>query len=424
METKKVFPINNEAACVFKWGWNTFRLYTGSSSSCHRIKNVFVPLDKFNDFHNTPEVLNDRALMLNGEWPTGRGCEYCKDVEDAGGISDRLYHNPMEGLTPVDFVPGENELHVTPRILEIYLNNTCDLSCVYCVPIFSSKINDELKKYGPFTEIGLKPIDRTPDHRKYFEKMIEWLPVNYHKLQRFLVQGGEPFLQKEFHEMLDVLETLENPQLEFSVNSNLNADISVFEKFIPRIKKMLVDRKIKRFDITCSIDCWGPQQEFARYGLNLNRWQKNFEFLLQHKWLYINTGHTMTSLTIKTMPDLQQILNNYLQQGYKFNSTYGYVDGPLQELYDPSIFGGKFFKNDLDKLVSITPEDTHQQKRAKERLIGIVHYIQNATLNPDRLKKLSVTLDQLDFRRKTNWRQIYPEIDQFFKTNGITNVVQ
>jgi MoaA/NifB/PqqE/SkfB family radical SAM enzyme len=29
-------------------------------------------------------------------------------------------------------------VHVTPRILEVYFDNTCNLKCLYCGPHFSS----------------------------------------------------------------------------------------------------------------------------------------------------------------------------------------------------------------------------------------------------------------------------------------------
>lgn len=420
---KKTFPIKNEAACVFKWGWNTFRLYNGKSSSCHRIDPVFVPLDDFENFHNTPEVLNDRRLMFQGQWPTGRGCEYCKDVEAAGGISDRLFHNEMEELTPVDF--GNGNLHVTPRIQEIYLNNTCDLACMYCAPNFSSKINQELKKLGPLpTMMHIQPLNRSPDQQKYLAKMLEWLDKNYHNLRRFLMQGGEPFLQKEFFQVVDHMETLSNPDLEFSVNSNLNADTKIFEEFVPRVRKLLLDRRIKRFDITCSIDCWGPAQEFIRFGLNLEQWKKNFEFLSQHRWIYISTGHTITSMSLHSMPALLKMLNDYEQnQGLKYNQTFGYVDGPTQILYDPINFGGKFFKDVMDEILELAPRRTDQQKRNHERLTGIVQYIKNSQPDRERLKRLYQTLDHYDVRRGTDWKSVLPEIYQYFLENEITYVV-
>jgi pyruvate-formate lyase-activating enzyme len=419
----KVFPIRNDAACVFKWGWNTFRLYNGKSSSCHRVEPVFVPLDQMDNFHNTQEVLNDRKLMLDNQWPVGRGCEYCREVEIAGGVSDRQYHNNIPGLTPVDFDADAGTLSVTPRVLEIYLNNTCDLACVYCLPHFSSKINDELNRYGPLPGTQVVNLTRHTDHRSYFDHLLTWLGKNSSKLVRLSVQGGEPFLQREFFEMMDYIETLDNPELELTVNSNLNADTEVFEKFIPRIRRMLVDRRIKRFDFTASIDCWGPQQEFVRYGLDLEKWQRNFEYILQHKWLYITAGHAITALSIGTMPKMQEILNGYMAQGHRINQTFHYVDGPYQDILDPTIFGGEFFKDTLAQILAVVPDQTDQQRRAKDRMIGIADYIIKSKPSPERLVKLHSALDQFDQRRGTNWRSLFPEINNYFIENGISNVV-
>ena len=250
--TNRVFPIRNNTACVYKWAWNTFRLYNATSSSCHRVNPVTVPLDKFDDFHNTPEVLNDRQKMLAGEWP-GRGCEYCENVEKQGGVSDRLYHNDIPGLTPVDFDSLGNQ-RVTPRIVELYLTNTCDLACVYCLPGFSSRINDELKKYGSYP-IGIVPIKQLSNRDQYFTAWLNWLDQNYQHLDRVSILGGEPFLQKEMWSILEFVGTKKNQNLTISVNTNLNASPDTVKRFVETCKNLIVNKKIKRVHIDASLDC-------------------------------------------------------------------------------------------------------------------------------------------------------------------------
>lgn len=418
MSAGRIFPIKNHSACVWKWGWNTFRLYTGSSSSCHRIKNVFVPLDKFDNFHNTPAVINDRSLMIRDEWPQGRGCEYCRDIEYAGGTSDRLFHNEQPDLTPVDFDPREPLAPVTPRVLEIYLNNTCDLACLYCVPIFSSKINDELRRYGSMPTIDIQPIDRVNDHAQYLERMISWLDRNSQKLQRLNIQGGEPFLQKEFSIFMDWLEQSNNPDLELSFNTNLNEPPGIIDRYVDRLRNLLIQRRVRRVDFTCSIDCWGPQQEFVRYGLNLERWQRNFEMLLTHPYLFVHVGHTITALTIDTASQLQQRINDYRAQGHRIFQTFGHVDGPNQQLYDPIYFGGEFFRDDLARWAELIPESIE-----KQRFLGIQSRILSSVPNRSRLHALYVTLENIDRRRKTNWKQLFPRIESFINQGKVLDVV-
>jgi len=409
----KTFPIKNDTACVYKWGWNTFRLYNGKSSSCHRVSPVAVPLDQFDNFHNTDLILDDRRRMLAGQWPaTGRGCEYCQDIEMQGGVSDRVYHNNVPGLTPVDFDPAGDQ-KVIPRILELYLNNTCDLACVYCLPMYSSRNNEELKKFGPYP-IGIQSVQQIPDRDQYFSAWLKWLDKNYDHIDTLSILGGEPFLQKEMWDILDFVEKRKNSNLTLSINTNLNAKPDLVKQFVETYKKLIAGRKIKQVRINASLDCWGPQAEFVRNGLSLARWQENFEYIIQHKWLAISVHQVITSLSIGTALSLQQRIAEYKKQNPKITQAYHMVDSGMDEIYHPSIFGATFFKHKLDTLLSQYPVTTEWDNNARTRLDGICKLMNVAQQNPARLAKLRDTLNMIDHRRNTNWQKLFPEIDQYF----------
>lgn len=412
----KVFPIRNDTACVYKWGWNTFRLYNATSSSCHRVTPVAIPLDKFDSFHNTPEVINDRQQMLNGQWP-GRGCEYCENVEKQGGISDRLYHNNIPGLTPADFDPTGTQ-QVTPRILELYLTNTCDLACVYCLPMFSSRNNDELKKFGPYP-IGIKPIQPVLDREHYFAAWLAWLDKNYQHIAHLSILGGEPLLQKEIWNILEFVGNRKNQNLTISINTNLNSKLTTVKKFVDTCKDLIATRKIKKVNINASLDCWGPQSEFIRNGLDLSQWQENFEYLTQFKWLSLTVHQVITSLSIGTALELQNRVAEYKKQNPKILQAYHMVDSGYEEIYHPSIFGQDFFKAQLDKLLENYPVMNEWDIQAKKRLEGISVLMHSKEPEYKRLVKLRETLDMIDYRRSTNWRELFPEINQYFIENKI-----
>jgi len=133
----KSFPIKTATACQLKWNWSTVYLTTENTASCHRTSHHKFDTEKFN-FHNTPQKLNDRERMLKGEWPV-TGCDYCRNIEKAGGQSDRITNLNFPGIhAPVELDADPNAIQVTPRILEVYFDNTCNLKCVYCGPQFSS----------------------------------------------------------------------------------------------------------------------------------------------------------------------------------------------------------------------------------------------------------------------------------------------
>jgi organic radical activating enzyme len=359
--------------------------------------------------------------MLAGQWPTGRGCEYCKNVEKQGGMSDRKYHNNIPGLTPVDFDPGGDQ-KVTPRIVELYLTNTCDLACVYCFPDFSSRINEELKKYGTYP-IGIVAKSQMPNREQYFAAWLNWVDRNYQHLDQISILGGEPLLQKELWSILELVSTKQNRDLTIAINTNLNSRSDIVRRFVKVSKDLLINKNIKKIHINASLDCWGPQAEFIRYGLDLNQWQENFEYLTQHKWLEISVQHTITALSIDTTLDLQSRIAEYKIQNPKITQGYYVVDSGQEEIYHPGMFGGDFFKNKLDELVTHFPVVTEWDIIMQKRLIGISMMI--AAEKPDRLRltKLHTTLDMIDQRRNTQWKKLFPHIDQYFIENKIQNVV-
>lgn len=412
----KIFPIINDAACVYKWAYNTFKVHNGKSSCCHRVTPEVVPLDDFDQVTRMPGVMEDRERMRQGLWPNpGRGCEYCKDVEDRGGISDRLYHNKIPGLTPVAFETlGDRSI---PSISEVYLDNACDLACMYCLPQHSSKINNELLKHGP-SVTGLTYLPRNDRSEEYFEQYMMWLDRHYHDLRRLSILGGEPLIQKRFWVMLQKLEQKQHPELELSINTNLNADSDAIERYVDICKRLVLQRRIKRADIQVSIDCWGPQQEFIRHGLDLKQWQKNFEILMQHNWLRIGVHQVITNLSIGTTNDLQKLLRDYKMHNPRITQNYHLPDAH-KEIYHPEIFGGEFWQQELDDIQRDFVLATSFDQQCLQRLIGIKKSILAGRPDHHRLGLLKQTLDQLDLRRGTDWKSLFPTIDQYFSTHKI-----
>lgn len=411
--TDKFFPIKTNTSCQLKWTWSTIFLYKGMTNSCHRVDSTRLDQYNFDQFHNTQKKLDDRTLMLEGKWPTG-GCEYCKNIEDAGGQSDRQFQLTIPNLVPPELDDNLNAIKVTPRILEIYLDNTCNMSCIYCRDSNSSKIQQENKKFGKFLKNGVS-IENTSERHPEFDvislKMWSWLEKNYSSLRRFHVLGGEPFFQKQFETCLDFLENHENRELEFNVVSNLKISTAKLEEFVSRIKQLVLKRKIKRFDLTASIDCWGVEQEYLRYGINLEEWQKNFEYLVNQRWIVLNINQTITGLGIKSMPGLIAYLNSQR----KFRPIGHYLMGCVDPTYlNPGIFGNTFFDNDFNNILNLMPDDTWQHQHAKKLMHGL-HLEYNTKLrNNIEIQRLKTYLDEIDRRRNLNWQKTFPWLEKEF----------
>ena len=403
----KFFPIESTTACKLKWGWSTLYLNSGQTASCHRASFSELTADNFFNFHNTDTKIQARQTMANNQWPTG-GCEYCKGIEDGNGTSDRMLHNSIPGLYPAQ----SDVVTATPTILEVYFNNTCNLSCLYCNPGLSSSIDREYTKFGPFVQDGVTLLPLGKKNITDLEpKFWEWMTTNFKSLERFHFLGGEPFYQKQLDLFLDFVEANPNPDCEFNIITNLMVSSDILVKQITRIKQLVATRKLKRFDITCSIDCWGKEQEYVRYGLDLDTWLANFLYLLDQKWIKININQTISVLTIKTMPDLLRRLAEWRQHrpvGHYFSVT-----EPGPSYLRPNIFGSGVFDKDFAQVLYLMPNTTTDEQRAFNYMSGIAQEIETNVMNKEEIDNLFIFLNEKDRRRQTDWRTTFPWLTEY-----------
>jgi hypothetical protein len=393
----KIFPIKTATACQLKWNWSTIFLTTETTASCHRTYQHKFDLNTF-DFHNTPNKINDRKKMLQGEWPD-RGCEYCKNIEVAGGTSDRITNLDLQGMhMPPELETDTSAVNVTPRILEVYFDNLCNLKCLYCGPYFSSLWDAENIQFG----------DSAFKKSKYIEKnkvkIFEWLKENGHNLTLLNVLGGEPLYQKEFEDCIDLFDQYSAPELKLQIFTNLNIKLDKLKNIIGKIKKLVDEDKIREFEITVSLDCWGEQQEYVRFPLNLELWEENFNYLLGQTWINLIINSTITPLTIKTLPDLIIKINqwNNVRPVYHYQNS---VNFPENQMID--IFGDIFIK-DFETAIQLKLERTPEEIASKKYLQGIAIQSQSKDPNIESITSLFDFLNQSDFRRKTNWKKTFP----------------
>jgi len=407
------FPIKTSTACQSKWTWSTIWLNQGASSSCHRVQPWPMTLDQFDDFHNLPEKIRDREAMLRGEWP-GHGCEYCRDTEQAGGWSDRQHNLDIPGLTPPELWSEPAATHVTPRIVEIFAKNTCNLACVYCNANLSSKIEQENIRFGQFYRDGVwlpSKVNKNPLDNEYLDRFYGWLEKNGNNLRRLHLLGGETLIQHDLIErVVDIFERNPNPELELGIFSNFSIPEKAFQKHISNIERLYREDKIHRFDFTASIDAWGPEIEYTRSGLDLELFERNFAWAAEQEWITLNINQTVTPLTMRTMPDLIDKITFYSNNdtrhiGHYFQYATGY------SYLHPEIFGGDFWQDDWRRIFAAMPADTFEQREARQRMEGMKARLDVTDLNRKEIDKMKIYLNEIDRRRGTDWKSLFPYLD-------------
>lgn len=431
---KNKFNVNNnmpDPSCLYKWAWSSVRLREQTTNSCHRTEEDSIDIKDFQNFHNTPIKLKTRAAMLEGEWP-GHGCEYCKKIEDVGGLSDRVYINNIDeiaSITPPEILTNNQAIVITPTMVEVYFSNLCNMSCIYCSEEYSSVWETENTKY--ITDPNNKKIRNESRNRKnenytvILKEFWKWLAANHNVLVDYNILGGEPFFQPELEQNIEFFIQHPSPKLHLKIFSNLKVDNTKFKRILDKIQSLLDNNQIATFVLTASLDCWGPEQEYVRTGLDLTQWEENFNILLNnYPEFNIQIHSTVCNLTINTLPELLTKIkywNSIREKMYWFDTSNNQTNGALPILHTTNIVSGNdvlqldifpkgFFDSVFDSIATVSEQDSY----SKNQLLSYKDSINNSIrYKPEFVNELKRYLDTIDSRRGLNWRAVFPWLDNF-----------
>jgi organic radical activating enzyme len=433
---KRVFPIVSDTACLLKWAWSTIYLRQGTTSSCHRTDQHPIDTNNFANFHNQAEKVSARKLMQSGGWPQA-GCQYCEKIESAGGMSDRQYQlhaGHDEYHTPRELLADPTAVEVVPTILEIYFNNTCNMACLYCGSHFSSKWEEENRRFGEYhnpdrtVHFGWDKSQPELNYNQMLADLWQYLEDKdrYLHIRQYQIAGGEPFFQPELDLSIEFWDQHPNPDLTFNFITNLKVPHKKFRGYIDRFEQMVQAGKLQRLQISSSLDAWGPQEEYVRWGLDLTEWTENFEYLLDKPWVQQCINLAINPLSIKTMPELLTRINQWQDaipgvwdEHYKtYNKktiAISFMTVMAPNWMDPAIFGAGVFDADFDKILKIMRTGTQSEQSAHEHMQGIAQQIAAAPRNLALINGLKDYLSEIDRRRGTDWTTLFPWLNQDWK---------
>lgn len=417
------FPIQNNAACQLKWSWSTIFLNRGTTSSCHRGRHWQFDETTLKDFHNHPGKIGDREKMLKGIWP-GNGCEYCRDVEALGGQSDRTANgNTRPGILPPELLLDATATVVTPKLVEVYFSNLCNQSCVYCRPSFSSQIAYELEKYGSSQyniDYNDTQIEKAGEKYSLYLKLFwKWLSDNHQEVAVFQILGGEPLYQPEFDQFLEFLENHPSPNMAVKVFTNMNHNPVKFNKQILIIERLVRDKKIKEIELVCSIDCWGEDLEYIRYGLDLKICEENIHTVLKSEFINLFFHATISPLSLPSMHLLtSKVFEWGLLSHHNTSIHYNWNTVVKPECFNIYNFGPALMPY-VDQTLEVFKKNGGL-KPWQQTLSGIKAQLQQSKPDTEQIKRLSGFLDELDVRRKLDWRSQFPQINKLINNYIIT----
>jgi hypothetical protein len=331
----------------------------------------------------------------------------------------------MPGVTaPKELETNRKATRVTPTQLEIYFSNTCNLKCIYCNSKFSSTIDNENRIHGEYLwgDINNRDehlylpgkIEINPKIQEDTDKLFLWLDQHIQDLNKLMILGGEPFLQKETERLVEFLEGTSNKNLTLVVFSNLTVDTARVQKWLARMWSLVEKGQLYNIQVVGSLDCWGDQAEYVRKGLDLKKYVENFEFILNRTRITPSINSAMTALTIPTLPDLIRKVNEWSTIREVYWS--GMKAGDTGRKYlNPTIFGKHIIPLGMDEAIQVYETNGDPIKESQLNNLKGIRQEANVT-EPDQIqqKLLKVYLKELDRRRGTDYRTLFPTIDLLF----------
>jgi MoaA/NifB/PqqE/SkfB family radical SAM enzyme len=378
MEDKEY--LTNKNFCPIPWTGFMYN-FDGTVKNC--IRNP-QPIGNLKD-SSLIEILQGEVnlttkhnMYYNKPGPT---CDVCYDLErDTNSfdiISDRIFY--LKELKDVNRNTYKSIDAFNLSTIDIRWNNTCNFSCVYCRPEFSSKWA---------TELGVK-FDEVPQHR--LQQMKKYIFERADKLKHIYMAGGEPLLMKENLELLELLKEV-NPNVNLRINTNLSK----------------VDTRV--FDLICtfsnvhwivSVESIEHEYEYIRHGGSWNDFLDNLNQIqkLKHK-ISFNMLHFL--LNYDSIFDCIEFLQG---RGFHNNS---FVVGALTE---PDHLNIRHLPNTMLQSVERELQDWISQKPGfllENGLRNVLQYIKTPV--EKNIEYCLAEIAKMDQRRNINSRAVFTEL--------------
>jgi len=327
-----------------------------------------------------------------------------------------------------------NEMLMEFKNVELYLDNTCDLACIYCSPKYSSRWSQEIKiqkengrdiqKY-----VNADYYDEKKENYNHLPRMLKYVELlgkqakNSKPLYLNLL-GGEPLLTSAIKKdvICDIIDaffsqTTNDQFLGINIVSNCNTPEHVINKTIKLLKQNFQKYKNLRINLTASVESTGEVAEFIRYGLDWNIFEKNLK-----KWFLLENTNVSFSMAVniiswKFTPDFFVYVFKKAEEYNKFvNINFNTVMFPkhlsIQMLPD------KFLKT-YDNIESILYKNKHLIVHDKvfKKIVTQIEQSKHdfGILSKDKKYK-SLALGYFDYMRNyrnKDIRKINPELFDF-----------
>lgn len=383
--------------------WTHIASYTDGSALLCCIANssdLNLNTQTLEDVWNSDHFKSARLKMLNGE--RVKECGACYNVEDVGIRSHRQIENWIwKNKLGDDYI---NQLIESTNLdgsleqrwitLDLRLGNTCNLQCVMCRPIDSSKwvkqaniLKDELKtevKWDWKHKVETYSVNNFDWYKN--NRFLEEFYESAADMKHIIFGGGEPLYIKEHKEILKRLVELGHAS---HIELRYHTNGTIYDKEVVDLWQ-----HFKFVDVMISLDGHKHLNDYIRYPADWDTIERNLH-------LYDNTPSmidvkllcTVQALNIYYLPEFTEWL---LEQNYKKISRKN-LDGTFHPgiLHYPQYLCAKILPS-------------HLKKTTTDKLLAFgKKYKDNASIQ--RMIKV------IDFMNSEDWSHLLPQTTEYLK---------
>jgi organic radical activating enzyme len=445
-QTKDKLNTISDSFCLAKWFQVTLHLQNGQNHSCHHPNTHQATKEELEKtpsaLHNTIFKKTMRKMMLNGIRP--KECEYCWKIEDTPGefYSDRIIKSNDNWSKPYfdEAIKAGDVENINPKYLEVSFSNSCNFKCSYCLPHISSSWMKELKQFGNYsthsTHHMMPSEDKLPitdtSTNPYVKIFWDWWPSLYKDLKVLRITGGEPLLIPDTFKILDYVIENPNKELSLAINTNLGVDEKFVDKAVKKIHQIQESVNLQDITIFTSLDTWGSQAEYIRFGLDLNLFKKNlYKILNEAPEVKVTFMCTYNILSVANFRDLLEFIlelkNQYREPKNQHQSR---ITLDISYLKDPQFMCVNLvdeelherMKSDLNFMITHSEKNTDSNKigfhdyelNKMERLVSYAGQAIDYNYRALQLMDLYKFFNEYDKRRRTDFEVCFPEYSKLW----------
>ena len=397
-------------------------------------KNPIVSNLKQNNFlqYFQKEMSSLRLRMLQGE--SIDSCGQCAKMEEHGKVSGREKQLLKVGIKLDNFdktfisstyydefkksANSNGDTEVWPQDWQIDLGNYCNSACIFCSPIYSSKLANEFKKLGLTREL---PANNWTDDEDAVDRFVELLSQSK-KLSYLHFLGGETLITPAFKKILIKLKEKglhENTSIGFTTN------LTVWDDSIIELLK-----EYKEVNLGMSVECLHPINDYLRWPSNIDKVKGILD-----KWLQLGKKQNWL-IQFRITPTIFSIAHVKTIYDYAYTNDIGVESCDF--LYNPSFMRMSVLPRDVRQNIAGALQNwinskkllfgqdriinTRDPNRVKEYILqdamSYVDYLQNGPDESNSWPALVSYIKKLESSRNNSILNYAPEYEKLLRSAG------